>query len=39
MLAFKCAEDAFVGEAVRAAEFEIEEDMQEYMKEIRKESE
>ena len=36
MLAFKRAEDAFAGEAQKAG-FETEEDMQEYMKEIRKE--
>lgn len=36
MLAFKRAEEAFVGEAQRAG-FETEADMQEYMKEIRKE--
>ncbi len=36
MLAFKRAEDAFAGEA-RKVGFETEEDMQEYMKEIRKE--
>ena len=36
MLAFKRAEEAFAGEAQKAG-FETEEDMQEYMKEIRKE--
>lgn len=36
MLAFKRAEEAFAGEAQRAG-FETEADMQEYMKEIRKE--
>lgn len=36
MLAFKRAEEAFAGEAARAG-FEKEEDMQEYMLEIRKE--
>ena len=36
MLAFKQVEDAFAGEAQKAG-FESEEDMQEYMKEIRKE--
>ena len=36
MLAFKRAEDAFAGEAQKAG-FEREEDMQKYMKEIRKE--
>ena len=36
MLAFKRAEDAFTGEAVKAG-FSTEEKMQDYMKEIRKE--
>ena len=36
MLAFKRVEEAFVGEAVKAG-FETEEDMQDYMREIRKE--
>jgi AbrB family looped-hinge helix DNA binding protein len=36
MLAFKRAEEAFAGEAVKAG-FETEEEMQDYMKEIRKE--
>lgn len=36
MSAFKRAEEAFAGEA-RKAGFETEDDMQEYMKEIRKE--
>ena len=36
MLAFKRAEDAFAGEAQKAG-FQTEEDMQNYMKEIRKE--
>lgn len=36
MLAFKRAEEAFAGEAERAG-FTTEEEMQDYMKEIRKE--
>lgn len=36
MLAFKRAENAFAGEAEKAG-FETEEEMQEYMKDIRKE--
>lgn len=36
MLAFKRAEEAFAGEALRAG-FTTEEEMQDYMKEIRKE--
>ena len=36
MLAFKRAEEAFAGEAAKAG-FETEEDMQDYMREIRKE--
>ncbi len=36
MLAFKRAEDAFAGEAERAG-FTSEDEMQDYMKEIRKE--
>lgn len=36
MLAFKRAEEAFAGEAQRVG-FQTEEDMQDYMKEIRKE--
>lgn len=36
MLAFQRAEEAFAGEAARAG-FETEEDMQTYMREIRKE--
>ena len=36
MLAFKRAEEAFAGEAKRAG-FQTEEEMQDYMKEIRKE--
>lgn len=36
MLAFKRAEEAFVGEASKAG-FETEEGMQEYMRDIRKE--
>ncbi|MGL6201375.1 MAG: AbrB/MazE/SpoVT family DNA-binding domain-containing protein [Lachnospiraceae bacterium] len=36
MLAFKRAEEAFAGEAAKAG-FETEEDMQDYVKEIRKE--
>ena len=36
MLAFKRAEEAFAGEAVKAG-FKTEEDMQDYMREIRKE--
>lgn len=36
MLAFKGAEEAFAGEAAKAG-FETEEDMQDYMREIRKE--
>ena len=36
MLAFKRAEEAFAGEATRAG-FKTEEDMQDYMREIRKE--
>lgn len=36
MLAFQRAEEAFAGEAAKAG-FETEEDMQEYMREIRKE--
>ena len=37
MLAFKRAEDVFAGEAKRAG-FQTEEEMQDYMKEIRKET-
>lgn len=37
MLAFQRAEEAFAGEAQRAG-FRTEEDMQEYMREIRKEA-
>ncbi len=36
MLAFKRAEEAFAGEAEKAG-FQTEEEMQDYMKEIRKE--
>lgn len=36
MLAFKRAEESFAGEAQKAG-FEVEENMQEYMKEFRKE--
>lgn len=36
MLAFKRAEEAFAGEALKAG-FEAEDDLQNYMKEIRKE--
>ena len=36
MLAFKRVEEAFAGEAAKAG-FETEEDMQDYMREIRKE--
>ena len=36
MMAFKRVEEAFAGEAAKAG-FESEEDMQDYMKEIRKE--
>ena len=37
MFAFKMAEDAFAGEAEKAG-FETETEMQDYMKEIRKEA-
>lgn len=36
MMAFKRVEEAFAGEAIKAG-FESEEDMQDYMREIRKE--